>query len=213
MNSRVALAVASLAGLLLLDPRAAAAVDEAAGNERIGARVGGIATFDGLKDAYGGGWDITLFFHERLSPSFFLDFRLGAIYLGDLKFEDLDDQLLFTPGIESAMRLLYITGGFIYGRPIGGGYSAYTSVGAGIYSVSMVFDAVNAPNVSDQNFGFNGGLGVSKRLSTNWSLDANALVHYFLVDQNIEDVYFAFTDGADAPVLLDIAVGVIIDLR
>jgi hypothetical protein len=135
------------------------------------------------------------------------------MYLGELKFEELDDQLLRVPDITSSMRFLYITGGFLYGRPIGGGYAAYVNAGGGIYSVSMVFDAVNAPNVSDQRFGVNGGLGIAKRLSTNWSFDLSGVVHYFWINDEIEDVYWAFTDGADPPLLLDISFGVIVDLR
>jgi hypothetical protein len=212
MNRR-SLAVAALAGLLVAMPCVVSAVDGVAGKERIGARAGGIATFDGLNDAYGGGWDLTLFFQERFAEPLYLDVRIGAIYLGDLLFEELDDELLRTDGIQASMRLLYITAGLVYGRPLGGGYAGYVGAGAGIYSVSMLFDALNTPNISDQKFGFNGGVGMSRRLTTNWSLDANAFVHYFMVEQNIEDVYYAFTDGADAPLLLDISVGIIVDLR
>jgi len=72
---------------------------------------------------------------------------------------------------------------------------------------------VNAPNLSNQKFGMNGGFGLSKRISRNWCLDANATVHHFFIDQTIDDVYYVFTDGADAPVILDVAVGVVVDLR
>jgi hypothetical protein len=213
MNVRP-LVVLALAGLAASAPGVARAVDEVAAKERAGVRAGGVLTFDQLNEAYGGGWGLTLYFNERLTRPLFLDFRLGALYLGDLQLEQLDDALTNTPNVQGAMRLLYLTGGVVLGRPLGNGYALYGSAGAGVYSVSVVFDTgVSAFDFSDQNLGFNGGLGLTRRISGNWCLEGNATVHYFLVDSNLDDLYYAFTDGDDSPLIVDIAVGVIVDLR
>ena len=214
MDRRAPVLVPLLAGFLLAMPYVAHAVDAAAGKDRLGVRAGGVTTFDGLQDAYGGGWSLTLFFTEKVTHRFLVDIRLGALYLGDLKFSELDDELTHTPGIQGAMRLLYFSVGPMVGVPLGGPWSLYGSAGLGVYSVSMQFDTgISAYNFSDQTFGFNGGLGLSRRISANWCIEANASAHYFLTDQDITDLFFAFTGGADSPVLLDIALGVTLDLR
>jgi opacity protein-like surface antigen len=214
MDRRAPVIVPLLAGILLAMPFVAHAVDQAAGKERIGVRAGGIATFDGLEDAYGGGWSLTLFFTEKVANRFFVDIHLGALYLGDLKFEELDDQLTRTPGIQGAMRILYFSVGPMVGVPLGGAYALYGSAGVGVYSVSMQFDTgITAYDFSDQTIGFNGGLGLSRRISANWCIEANASAHYFLTDKDPTDLYYAFTGGADAPVLLDVALGATLDLR
>lgn len=213
MNGRFLAAIA-FAGVLIAVPRISAAVDDIAAKERIGFRVGGVATSDGLNDAYGNGWSLTLFFTERIARPLLLDIRIGAIYLGDLAYEDLDDQLTNTPGIQGSMRLLYVSIGPMFGRSLGGSYSMYGSAGIGIYSVSMVFEGgLTAFDLSDQYIGFSGGLGLVRRLSGSWSLEAAASAHYLPVDESIDDIYYAFTDGADAPMLLDFTVGLAVDLR
>lgn len=213
MNTRPLVACA-LAALLLGAPNACRAIDEIAANERVGVRVGGLSTFDGLNDAFGTGWQVTLFFTEKIKRPLLLDIRLGALYLGDLKYTQLDDDLTNSRGVQGAMRILYMSGGLMYGVPITDALTMYASAAAGLYSVSMVFDnGVSAFDFSDQQLGFNGGLGMVRRISANWSFDASATAHYFMVEHNIHDLFYAFTDGADDPLILDFAVGVILDLR
>ncbi len=213
MTSRLALAAATVCACLLF-PASSHAFDELIGKERLGVRSGGLTTFDGLNDAYGGGWDLTLFFTEKLARHVLLDVRLGALYLGDLKLEHLDDEITHQAGIQGAMRILYISLGPMVGRSLGGGYSVDLAAGAGIYSVSMVFENALTPfDLSDQELGFNGGVGFGRRISANWSIEANGTVHYFLISKDANNLYFAFTDGADAPVILDLTLGLTIDLR
>jgi hypothetical protein len=213
MTSRIALVAATVCACLFF-PASSRAFDQLAGKERIGVRSGGILTMDGLNDAYGNGWDLTLFFTERITRNLLLDVRLGALYLGELKFEHLDDLLLHQTGIQGSMRILYISVGPMVGRSIGGPYSMHLAAGAGIYSVSMVFTDVLTPfDLSDQKFGFNGGLGFARRLAGNWSIEADGTAHYFMIEENMNDLYFAFTDGADAPLIFDVTLGLTIDLR
>jgi len=213
MTTRIALAAATVCACLFF-PASSSAFDQLAGKERIGVRAGGLITMDGLNDAYGDGWDFTLFFTERLTHHLLLDVRLGALYLGELKFEHLDDTLLHQSGVQGSMRILYISVGPMIGNPLGGPWSMHAAAGAGVYSVSMVFTDVLTPfDLSDQKFGFNGGLGFARRIAGNWSIEADGTAHYFTVDENIDDLYFAFTDGADAPLIFDVTLGLVLDLR
>ena len=209
--ARLLLAVALT---LPLVPRPAAAVDEVAGQERLGLRAGYIGTSDGLHESFGDGWDISLFFNEKLYSKILLDIRLGAIYLGDTSIPDLDDQLTLSPGIVSQMRFLYFSAGPLAGFRMGSSLSGYASLGIGVYTVGMSFSSgVSAFDYSDQHIGFNGGLGLARRIAGDWSFELNSTVHYFSVDQNANDLYYLFTDGADAPLLLGVALGITVDLR
>src|SRR5712672_918956 len=150
MKSRLALVIV-LACAAAMMPRLARAFDETAAKERLGVRLGGLATFDGLNDAYGNGWNLSLFFSEKLSRHLLIDVRIGALYLGALKFTELDDKLTNQHGIEGSMRVLYLTLGPMVGRSIAGMYSVNASAGVGIYSVSMVFsNAITPFDLSDQ---------------------------------------------------------------
>lgn len=212
--SSLARPLLAIALIVLLLPRPAAAVDDTAGQERLGVRAGYAETFDGLYASYGNGWDLTLFFTEKLHSTILLDIRLGAIYLGDARDPDRDDQITFSPGIVSEMRFLYFSAGPLVGFKMGSSYSAYISAGVGIYSVSMVFDSgISAFDYSDQHIGFNGGLGLSRRIAENWSVELNGTIHYFGVDERGNDLYYVFTDGADAPLVAGVALGVAVDLR
>jgi hypothetical protein len=212
MNIRP-LVLCALATVLLVAPPCRA-IDEIAASERVGARIGGLSTFDGLNDAFGTGWQVTLFFTEKIKRPLLLDIRLGALYLGDLKYTQLDDDLTNSPGVQSAMRILYLSGGPMFGLSITDATTMFINAAVGLYSVSMTFDnGVSAFDFSDQQIGFNGGLGVVRRISANWSFDVSATAHYFMVEQDAADLYYAFTDGADEPLILDFAAGVILDLR
>ncbi|MDH4036856.1 MAG: porin family protein [Candidatus Krumholzibacteria bacterium] len=214
---RALLAAALVAALL---PGAAAAVDEAAGQERLGIRAGYVQTKDGLNDAYGDGWDLTLFFTEKLYSRILLDVRLGAIYLGETLDPDLNQKVLDNYGIIlplgtiPSMRYLYFSAGPLFGFNVGSSSSGYISAGIGIYSVSMEFTpGVTTFDYSDQHIGYNGGLGFSRRIASNWSLELNGTVHYFGIDENDNDLYWVFTSEADAPLLLGVALGLTVDLR
>jgi hypothetical protein len=212
MARRLAI-IASFALLVAAAPPAAA-MDATASKERVGLRFGFVGTGDGLRDAFGDGWDATLFFTEAISTHFLLDIRLGAIYLGDMLTTELDDEITHIPGVVSEMRFLYFSAGPIASFPLGGANTGYASLGFGVYSVSLLFDTgVTAFDFSDQHLGLNGGVGMSRRIATSWSVELNATVHYFGIDRQSSDLYWTFTDGADSPVLMAAALGVTLDLR
>jgi hypothetical protein len=197
------------------------AVDNLAAQERLGVRVGYVETYDALYSYYGPGWDLTLYFNERLYNRLYLDLHVGATYLGDLLDPNLDDELV-DPGdldptdFESELRLFYFSVGAIYGIPIGSTpYTITLSAAAGVYSVSVAFASdINAEDLSDQYFGGNGGIGLAWRLATSWSLELNGTVHYFATSEGIDDLLWWFTEGnAQDPHLLEVSLGLVMDLR
>jgi hypothetical protein len=211
----MALRLASAAAVLLIaSALPAAAMDPTASKERVGIRFGFDGTNDGLHDTFGDGWDATLFFTEKITTRFLLDIRLGAIYLGDMQTPELDDEITNMPNVVSEMRFLYFSVGPIVSVPLGGANTGYASLGLGVYSVSLLFDSgVTAFDFSDQHLGLNGGLGISRRIATSWCVELNGTVHYFDVDTQSSDLYWKFTDGADNPLLISVALGVTLDLR
>jgi hypothetical protein len=189
-------------------------MDATASKERVGVRFGFEGTGDGLHEAFGDGWDATLFFTEAISTHFLLDIRLGAIYLGELSMTELDDQITHIPGVVSEMRFLYFSAGPIVSHSLGGPYTGYASVGLGVYSASLLFDSsVAAFDFSDQHLGLNGGLGIARRFASSWSVELNGTLHYFDIDPEASDLYWLFTGGADDPLLVGVALGVTLDLR
>lgn len=215
MRPRIVLLVLGLA-LTFARARPAGAADDLASNERLGARIGYIETFDGLQTYYGPGWDVTLFFNERIYSHLFLEVDVGAIYLGDIRDPELDDDITGYDNVASEMRMFYFSVGALYGFPLGSsGYTLTAGAGVGIYSVSVAFAGqFVADDISDQYFGGSGSLGLVRRVGTNWGLEANGTIHYFGTNQANDDLFWVFTAGAaEDPIMLGFALGVVIDLR
>ncbi len=202
--------------LAFVTARPSLAVDSIAAQERLGARIGHVDTFDEVNKYYGSGWEVTLLFNEHLFSRLFLDLHVGALYLGDLLDPELDDFITKTDNIESEMRMFYFSLGVVYGFPLGSSaYTLTTSAAAGIYSVSVALAAdFFADDLSDQYFGGNAGIGLVRRLGTSWSLELNCTAHYFDNGANNADLLWVFTaGGATDPLLIDTSLGVVVDLR
>jgi hypothetical protein len=213
MRPRVVVLVSGFA-LALAFVRPCRAIDDLAGQERLGGRIGYIETYDGLHQYYGPGWDVTLFFNERIYSRLFLEIDVGAIYLGDILDPEVDDALTGYDDIESEMRIFYFSVGAVYGFPLGN-YNLTTGLAAGVYGVSVAVktDFV-ADDLSDQYFGGNASLGIARRIATSWTLEANSVVHYFNTNQTPDDLLWWFTNfTAEDPILLGLSLGVVIDLR
>lgn len=185
--------------------------------ERLGGRAGYIHTFDGLNRVYGGGGNLTLHFQERISAPLYLDFRVGAVYLGDSKKPELAPLFKDALGnpLVSQMRILFFSVGPQLVVPLSETWNGYVSVGAGIYSVSIVFNSgIQAFDSSDQHFGGNFAVGTLWRITDNWNIDLSVTAHHLWTKRDPGDLYYVFTGQGDAsPSLLQIATGLSIDLR
>ena len=196
--------------------RPCSAVDDLAAQERLGARVGYVETYDGVYQYYGPGWDVTLYFNERIHSRLFFDLHVGAIYLGDILDPDLDDLITGYTDVRSEMRMFYFSVGLLYGIPLGSsGYTVTTALAVGIYSVSVAFASeFTADDISDTYFGGNGSLGIARRIGTNWMLEANCTLHTFDTTAGYSDLLWVFTKGtAVDPVLVGVSLGLVFDLR
>ncbi len=191
------------------------AVDNVAAEQRIGGRAGYIETFEGLKEQYGPGWNITLFFQQHVWSHLFFQINVGAIYYGEPLDPELDDDVTNIDNIESELRTFYFSGGATYGIPLGGAYTLTTSFAVGIYAASLAVQTdFTADDLSDQYFGGEAGLGLVWRVGTSWSLEASSTVYYFSTKAQLDDLLWFFSDGViEDPMLLGINVGVVIDLR
>lgn len=182
--------------------------------ERLGGRLGYVGTDGGLRDSYGGGYNATLHFTERAWGPLFVDIRIGAVYMGDLKRPVLAENFTFVPDIESAMRILFISAGPQYAAALAGPWIVYGSIGLGIYSVSVLFDTgVQAADVSQQRLGGNASVGALLHIAGSWNLDLNFSVHHFRTRKRTDELFYIFTDGDSNPFLFQVATGIVIDLR
>lgn len=192
------------------------AVDDLASQERLGGRIGYVETYDGLYAYYGPGWDVTLFFNERIYSRLYLEVDVGAIYLGDLRDPELDDDITGYDDVESEMRMFYFSVGALYGIPLGSSsYTLTTGLAVGVYATSVAFAAeFVADDLSDQYFGGNASLGLVRRVGTSWAIEAACVVHYFDTGTAYDDLFWVFTNGsAEDPILLGIGLGLVVDLR
>jgi opacity protein-like surface antigen len=180
--------------------------------ERLGARAAFTGTTGNLNEHFGHGYDLTLYFTERLVRSFYLDIRIGATYFGDLLLPEISEDFTRTDGIMSEMRLAYLTLGPQYASDISETKTVYFSAGLGIYTVSMLFDTgVQAYDLSDQHFGLSAGMGMYWRITKNWNLDFNATLQTLWTDN--DDLYPIFTGGGKNPIFLVLGMGVAMNLR
>jgi hypothetical protein len=213
MNRALIVAVAACAVLTLFPHTSRSQLPPV--QERLGFRTGYMHTFGQLQDTFGGGGHMTLHFTERVVSSFYVDFRIAALYLGDAKRPEIAERVTGTQGINSEMRILFLTVGPNLTFPLAEYWNAYASAGAGIYSVSILFDSgIQAYDYSDQHVGVNAGGGVLWRFTDTWNIDMNFTVHHFWTDDDRTDLYYIFTDEGDSdPYLLQFSTGVCIDLR
>jgi len=180
--------------------------------ERLGARAAFAGTIGDLNRHFGHGYDLTLYFTERLIGTFYLDVRIGSTYFGDLLIPEIGEQFTRTRGILSEMRLAYLTLGPQYASAISETKTVYASLGLGIYTVSIIFDTgVQSFDLSDQHFGVSAGIGMFWRVTDNWNLDFNATLQSLWADQ--DDLYPIFAGGGHNPMLLVAGVGLAMNLR
>jgi len=206
--------LAPLLALVLVGALGAVARAQEPPRERLGGRFGYVLSSGGLRESYGDGGDLTLHFAERIGAGFYVEFQLGAIGMGDLLKPEIAEDAFRVQGIQTEMRVLYITGGMQYARPLSELWTAYGGLGLGIYSVSIPWTTGPESDVfSDQHFGGNVTGGAMFRFTRTLNLNAGAAVHYFHNNKSPYDLYYRFTEGVSNPLILEIIIGIVLDLR
>ena len=183
--------------------------------ERIGGRLGFIVTEGQFNSAYGNGYNATLHFTEAIHVPFYLDIKIGALYLGELQRQELAETFTGIIDISSDMRILFFSVGPQYVFSAGRDWLlGYASLAAGVYSVSVLFDSgIQAFDLSQSRFGGNASIGTLLRFTSTWNLDINVTLHHMRTTTNIDDLFRIFTDGAVDPSIAQFAMGITIDLR
>ncbi len=192
--------------------------------ERLGARVSFVGTASDLNDHFGHGYDFTLYFTERIWASLNLDVRIGATYLGDLSethtyiAKNFLDRYQVRLGrdetISSEMRLAYLSLGPQYVWQLNDTQYVYGTLGMGIYTVSMVFDTgIQALDVSNQHLGGNFGGGFLWRIAGGWNIEANATAQMMWTGSDTNNFYSEFTNQGRNPLLINVGLGLVMDIR
>ena len=182
--------------------------------ERLGVRISIIGTQSDLYDAFGHGYDFTLYFTERIYHALNLDIHIGATYMGDLLEPAAGEIFTDIEGVTSEMRFAYLSIGPQYVWRVNDTQNLYAALGIGIYSVSMLFDTgVQAFDLSDQNFGGSLGGGFLWRITDNWNIDVNVTAQMVKTGSNPTDLYPRFTNNGRNPLLLGFGLGFAMDMR
>ena len=182
--------------------------------ERLGGRIGYVDTYRQVHEHYAAGWNLDIYFTEKLYKALFLDIRIGTIDLGELQRPEVAEPI-FGSGATAEMRILYFSVGPEFVVPIGESLHWYAGLGFGVYSTSIPFiTPLSAGDFSEQELGGNLNLGLLLRFTATWNLDLNVTVHHFRTSTDPNDLFFVFTgSGASDPVFTQAAIGIAIDLR
>lgn len=182
--------------------------------ERLGIRAGYVKTTGKFNEHFGDGSYMTLHFSERIINSLYLDFKIGAIYMGDLLKPEIAESLTLVEGIDSEMRVLSFTAGPQYTYSSSDNITWYGSAGLGVYSVSILHDTgIQAFDYSDQHFGINGGIGVMWRFAATWNVECNLTTHKVWTSADTGDLYYLFTNEDTSPLMYQFGFGISMELR
>ena len=182
--------------------------------ERLGGRLGYVDTYSETHMHFGGGYNATIYFTERMWRALFLDIEIGAINLGDQLRPEVSQAVVGVP-VESEMRALFFSVGPQVAWSASERITPYLGLGFGVYSASVIFaTTIQSADFSDQHFGGNASIGVLLRFTDSWNFDFNVTLHHFRTSTSISDLFSRFTgSGAEDPLLLQTALGITIDLR
>ena len=76
------------------------------------------------------------------------------------------------------------------------------------YTVSLLVDSgLFQFDFTDNHFGVNGGLGILRSVTENWSLDLNVQIHKFWTADDVDDIFYVYSDGDRNPLFYQITAG------
>jgi opacity protein-like surface antigen len=184
--------------------------------ERLGVRIGYAWTANDIEEAFGGGLDLSLHFSQRIREPLSVDVTLGAIYLGSTD-SDITAEFFGTEFDDVSMRILVVTAAPMVKFPLGERTDFFFSAGAGLYMTSLILDqTINEIDLTNSNFGVNLNAGLSRRLSTNWFLDAGVYLHKIWTEDSLDpsspDWIYLYSEGDASPLFWCVTAGVALRL-
>jgi opacity protein-like surface antigen len=208
---RICLAVLVLVFAANTFAQAPLETDKDPDRERLGGRIGYVATTSDLDNSFGGGLDLALHFIHRFKKTFSVDFTLGAFYLGETSRDDI--LVNGATASDESMRIITFTVAPMIELPVNDRTNFYMSGGVGLYTVSLLVDSgVFQFDFTDNHVGINGGLGVLRHVTENWFLDLNIQIHKFWTSDDIDDIFFVYSDGDSNPLFYQITAGAMLRL-
>jgi hypothetical protein len=180
------------------------------GEEILGLRIGAVAAPGNLNTAFGRGTEIELHFIEGLGSWFGVTFALSSHNFGESKDEAKNLAYTGDAFLKVDLQIYSATVGCITYASIGDRFSSTAEVGGGLYTINAVIPAgFYEGNITDNQYGFYGGLGLLYRLSKNLSLNLNGKYHYVFSGKGTEHAIYFYT-GKERTSYFQIAVGVMI---
>lgn len=210
MHTNTFIAITAACVLVVVGSAGAATAEGIDGEEILGVRIGAVASPGALKPAFGSGTEIEIHFIEGLNAWFGITFSLSSHNFGESK--DKEKNLDYTGDayLNVDLQIYSATVGCITHTSIGEHLAVTAEVGGGLYTINTVIPAgFYEGNITDNQYGFYGGLGLLYRLSKSLSLNLNGKYHYvFSGDDDRHAIYF-YT-GKERTPYFQIALGVMI---
>lgn len=180
------------------------------GEEILGLRIGAVASPGNLSTAFGRGTEIELHFIEGLGSWFGVTFALSSHNFGESKDEAKNLAYTGDAFLNVDLQIYSATVGCITHTSISDRFSATAEVGGGLYTINTVIPAgFYEGNITDNQYGFYGGLGLLYHLSKSLSLNLNGKYHYVFSGKGKEHAIYFYT-GKERTPYYQIAVGVMI---
>lgn len=208
MNRRLSIYVL-LATLLLVFTSPDAVGQGIKGREILGLRVGGVLSSGPLQEKFGDGSEIEIHFIEGIRPWLGINIALSSHNLGES--HDRDKNIEYT-GLDRPVKLqiFSVTAAAIALTHAGDRFSPTIEGGLGLYTLNGVIQAgLYEGSITDNQFGFYGGVGLLYRLTRSLFINANAKYHYILSGDDWRSTVFFYT-GEERISLYQIALGIAI---
>lgn len=165
------------------------------GKELLGVRIGAVLSSGNLNTAFGRGTEIELHFIEGIGTWFGVTITLSSHNFGESK--DIAKNLAYTGNayLNVDLEIYSATVGFITHTSIGERFSSTAEIGGGLYTINTVIPAgFYEGTITDNQYGFYGGVGLLYRLSKSLSLNLNGKYHYVFSGKDITHAIYFYTD-------------------
>jgi opacity protein-like surface antigen len=181
--------------------------------ERLGLQAGYVGTTSDLGNNFGGGFNLCLHWIQHIRHPLFVDFTLGAFYMGKTDRQDITLDLLGQNFDNTSLRIIRFTLAPLVEMPVSDRTTGYVSLGGGVYIVSLLLDeAFQEFDLTNNHFGISVGAGVAHQITQNWFVEFHAELHKMWTSTASDDIFYRYSDGDKNPLFYQAAVGVLLRL-
>ena len=178
--------------------------------ERLGIRAGYVSSPSDIKNTFGSGMDLQLHLLYQLRKPLFIDFGVGAFYMGSTDRDDITFSVFNQSFDKTTMRVITVTVVPTIEVGLTSRTNFFVQGRVGLYRISLLLDrTVFEFDVADNHFGVNIGTGFVYRLTENWSADLGLQVHKFWTS---DDLFFQYSEGDKNPLFYSVNLGLMLYL-